>query len=93
MKLSRTAVFWIVAVAFVAFLAYSSIRRQALTCEVCMTFGGGDRCAKASGPTREAATETATTAACGPPGPWDGRHHRLRADPAPVGDLHRRVIR
>ncbi len=66
MKLSRTAVFWIVAVAFVAFLAYSSVRRQALTCDVCMTFGGGDRCSKASGPTREAAVETGTTAACGP---------------------------
>lgn len=65
MKINRTAMFWIVAVAFVAFLAYSSVKRQQLTCEVCMTFGGGERCAKASGPTREAATETATTTACG----------------------------
>ena len=66
MKLSRTAVFWIVAVAFVAFLAYTSLKPQSVTCEVCMTFNGGDRCAKASGPTREEASETAQTAACGP---------------------------
>ena len=65
MRLSRTAVFWIIAVAFVAFLAYSSVKPQQLTCEVCMTFGGGDRCAKASGPTATTATETATTTACG----------------------------
>ena len=65
MRISRTAMFWIVAVAFVAFLAYSSVTRQQLTCEVCLTFGGGDRCAKASGPTPAAATETATTTACG----------------------------
>ncbi len=65
MRLNRTAVFWIIAVAFVAFLAYSSVKPQQLTCEVCMTFGGGDRCAKASGPTPATATETATTTACG----------------------------
>lgn len=65
MRISRTAVFWIVAVAFVVFLAYSSVKPQQLTCEVCMAFDGGDRCAKASGPTRETATETATTTACG----------------------------
>ena len=66
MKLSRTAVFWIVAAAFVAILAYTSLKPQQVACEVCVTFKGGDRCAKASGPTEEAARETAQTAACGP---------------------------
>ncbi|MFN0180263.1 MAG: hypothetical protein ACKVZ0_15795 [Gemmatimonadales bacterium] len=66
MRLSRTAVFWIIAAAFVAFLAYSSLRVQRVTCEVCIEFGGGNRCAKASGPDEAAASETAQTAACGP---------------------------
>ena len=66
MRVSRTAVFWIVAVGFVAFLAYTSLRSQGVSCEVCMTFSGGERCAKATGPTRDAASETAQTAACGP---------------------------
>jgi hypothetical protein len=66
MRISRTAVFWIIAVAFVAFLAYTSIKPQQVQCEVCMAFRGGERCAKASGPTAQAAQETATTAACGP---------------------------
>lgn len=66
MKIKRTAVFWIVAAAFVAFLAYSSIGSQQTTCQVCVAFGGGNRCAKASGPDKKSATETAQTAACGP---------------------------
>lgn len=66
MKISRTAVFWIIAAAFVAFLAYSSVRTQGTTCDVCVAFGGGNRCAKASGPDQKSATETAQTAACGP---------------------------
>jgi hypothetical protein len=59
-------VFWVIAAAFVAFLAYTSLRPQRTTCEVCVEFAGGNRCAKASGPDRAAATETAQTAACGP---------------------------
>ena len=66
MKISRTMLFWIFAIGFVALLAYTSIKPQGVTCEVCMTFNGGGRCAKASGPTKPAATETAQTAACGP---------------------------
>lgn len=66
MKLSRTTVFWIIAIAFVAFLAYTSLTPQQVSCEVCMAFNGGNRCAKASGPDRKSATETAQTAACGP---------------------------
>lgn len=66
MKISRTAVFWIIAAGFVAFLAWSSLRTQAVTCEVCMSYNGGERCSKASGPSKQAASETAQTAACGP---------------------------
>jgi hypothetical protein len=66
MRLSRTAVFWVIAAAFVAFLAYSSLKVQQVTCEVCVDFKGGSRCAKASGPDEAAASETAQTAACGP---------------------------
>jgi hypothetical protein len=66
MRLNRTLVFWLIAAAFIAFLAYSSLKPQQTTCEVCVEFGGGRRCAKASGPDRKSATETAQTAACGP---------------------------
>lgn len=66
MKIGRSALFWIIAAGFVAFLAYTSLKTQSTTCEVCMSFNGGERCAKASGPTKDAATETAQTAACGP---------------------------
>lgn len=66
MRISRAGVFWIIAAAFVAFLAYTSVRTQNVTCEVCMTFAGGERCAKASGPNRADATQTAQTTACGP---------------------------
>lgn len=66
MKPSRNAVFWVVAAAFVAYLLYFTLRTQQVTCEVCMTFNGVTRCATASGPNREAASETAQTTACGP---------------------------
>lgn len=66
MKPSRNAVFWVAAAAFVAYLLYFTLRTQQVTCEVCMTFNGVTRCATASGPTREAASETAQTTACGP---------------------------
>jgi len=63
---ARTVVFLIVAALFVGYLAYSTVKSQRLECEVCVAFNGGQRCAKASGPTKRAATETAQTAACGP---------------------------
>ena len=66
MRFSRSAVFWIVALGFVAFLAYTTLKPQQITCEVCVDFKGGNRCAKASGPDEAAAAETAQTAACGP---------------------------
>ena len=66
MRLNRSLIFWVIAAGFVAFLAYSSLKPQRTICEVCVEFAGGNRCAKASGPTQKAATETAQTAACGP---------------------------
>ena len=65
MRNSRTVVFLIVAAAFIALLVYTTLKPQQIECEVCVTFNGGDRCAKASGPTRDAATTTGQTAACG----------------------------
>jgi len=64
--MNRKLLFWIVAIAFIGLLAYTTLKPQKVSCEVCVTFNGGDRCAKASGPTQDAATETAQTAACGP---------------------------
>jgi hypothetical protein len=55
----------VVALLFVGYLLYSTIRTQQVTCEVCVTFNGS-RCATASGPSREDAVQTAQTAACGP---------------------------
>lgn len=66
MRMSRSAVFWIIAAAFVALLLFSTIRSQQVTCEVCVTFNGGTRCAKASGQDRRAASDAAQTTACGP---------------------------
>lgn len=66
MRLNRTVLFWVIAAAFVAFLAYSSLKPQQTVCEVCVQFAGGNRCAKASGPDEKTASETAQTAACGP---------------------------
>jgi hypothetical protein len=66
MRNPRTLLFLAVAAAFVAFLIYTTIAPQQIECEVCVAFNGGDRCAKASGPSRQAAAETAQTAACGP---------------------------
>jgi len=66
MKSRRSAVFWVLALLFLAFLLYSTLGTQQVTCEVCMNFGGGSRCATASGPDRAAAQDAAQTTACGP---------------------------
>ena len=66
MKVSRSMVFWAIAAVFVAVLLFSTIRSQQVTCEVCVAFNGGQRCAKASGQDRSAATSAAQTTACGP---------------------------
>jgi hypothetical protein len=52
--------------AFVAFLAWNTFRSQGVECQVCVQFGGRENCATASGPSEDAAVETAQTTACGP---------------------------
>jgi hypothetical protein len=62
----RSAVFLIIALAFIGFLLYTTLAPQRIECEVCVVFNDGSRCAKASGDSKRAASETAQTAACGP---------------------------
>jgi hypothetical protein len=52
--------------AFVGLVVYSTLDLRKESCEVCMTFNGATRCAKASGTTREEAQRTATDTACAP---------------------------
>ena len=52
--------------AFVAFLAWNTFHSQGIECQVCVQFGGRENCALASGPSEDAAAETAQTTACGP---------------------------
>jgi hypothetical protein len=52
--------------AFVGLVVYSTLDLNKVTCEVCMTFNGVSKCAKASGTTREEAQRTATDTACAP---------------------------
>ncbi len=47
-------------------LVYSTLNLRQVTCEVCMTFNGRSKCAKASGTNREEAQRTATDTACAP---------------------------
>ena len=62
----RTILIWLVVLGFIAFLAWTSLAARKLTCEVCVTYGGGDRCAKAAAESRREATRSAQTTACGP---------------------------
>jgi hypothetical protein len=52
--------------AFVGLVVYSTLDLNKETCEVCMTFNGQSKCAKASGTSREEAQRTATDTACAP---------------------------
>ena len=52
--------------AFVAFLLWSTLGGQAVECEVCVAYGGGENCATASGVSEDEAARTAQTTACGP---------------------------
>ena len=51
---------------FVAFLVWTTITAQAVTCEVCVDYNNGQNCATASGSDEEEATRSAQTTACGP---------------------------
>ena len=49
---------------FIGFVIYSSMRLDQFSCEVCMEFGGGTNCARASGTTQMEARSSAMNVAC-----------------------------
>ncbi len=51
---------------FIAFLAYSTLSAQKVTCNVCVEFNGRSNCAPASANDEIEATRTAQNTACGP---------------------------
>lgn len=53
-----------IAAALIAFIFYSTIGLDQVSCEVCVTFEGREACRSASGTTREEAIQTATNTAC-----------------------------
>ncbi|MBA2290878.1 MAG: hypothetical protein H0W15_00325 [Gemmatimonadales bacterium] len=55
-----------VVLAFVAFLAWSTLSAQKAECEVCVEFKGGRNCATASHENEAEAARSAQTTACGP---------------------------
>ncbi|MEO5826516.1 MAG: hypothetical protein ABIR59_11565 [Gemmatimonadales bacterium] len=55
-----------VVLAFVAFLAWSTLSAQKAECEVCVEFQGGRNCATASHDNEADAARSAQTTACGP---------------------------
>ena len=55
-----------VIVLFVAFLAYSTLSAQKVTCDVCVVFNGQKNCATASHSDELQAIRSAQTTACGP---------------------------
>ena len=52
--------------AFVVFLAWSTLSAQKVVCEVCVEFANGRNCATATAETEREAAESAQTTACGP---------------------------
>lgn len=65
MKRSTMVTLAIVA-ALVAYLAWSTLQAQQVTCEVCVNFEGRANCASASAATEDEAAESAQRTACGP---------------------------
>lgn len=51
---------------FIAFLTWSTLSAQKISCNVCVSFNGNQNCASASQATAEEATRAAQTTACGP---------------------------
>ncbi len=52
--------------AFVAFLAWTTVSAQKIECSVCVEFGSGRNCATATAADEAAAAQSAQTTACGP---------------------------
>ncbi len=64
--MKRTSVVAILAVlGFVAFLLWTTLSSQRVECELCVEFGGGRNCAKATAADESEAAQTAQTTACG----------------------------
>lgn len=55
-----------VVLAFVGFLAWSTLSAQKVECDVCVEYNGQRNCATASHSTEEEAARSAQTTACGP---------------------------
>ncbi len=55
----------VVVFGIMAFVVYSSMARVQRSCEVCIEFNGGRRCAKGAGANADEAKRGAQTAACG----------------------------
>jgi hypothetical protein len=51
---------------FIAFLTWSTLSAQKVTCTVCVVYDGQHNCAAASQANDSAATRSAQTTACGP---------------------------
>ena len=62
----KTLVTVAVILMFIAFLAYSTLSAQKVTCNVCVEFNGRSNCAPASANDEIEATRTAQNTACGP---------------------------
>ena len=65
-KKGRAAIMWLIIAVFVGFMAWTTLRAQKVTCDVCVTFNGGNRCATASAENEAEAKQSAQTTACGP---------------------------
>lgn len=62
----RTLLTIAIIVAFVAFLTWSTLSAQKVTCRVCVAYQGQQNCASASHENQTEATQSAQTTACGP---------------------------
>ena len=61
----RALVMVAIILAFVAFLTWSTLEAQKVSCEVCVAYDGGENCATASHQDEEEAARSAQTTACG----------------------------
>ena len=63
---SRKFLVVLAVLAFVVFLAWTTLSAQKVECEVCVAFGTGQNCARATASGEAEATQSAQTTACGP---------------------------
>lgn len=64
--MSRRVLIVLAILGFVAFLAWTTVSAQKVECEVCVAFGDGQNCAKATASGEKEAAQSAQTTACGP---------------------------